>query len=299
MSLLTLLLTLKGDNMKKVIPVFSLIIFLFLSNIYLIAQEKEEDIKAKYLNTVSLAYNGYWFSYKETEGSKVLDKDTGWINGGFIEYRGDTDFLFFRINVDISGSNSAKYEGSLQDGYGNTTPYSTTTKEMFFQQEINGGFKLLKLNDFIISPYAALGYRDWLRGENKGYDYEEEYTWLYIGIGFNLVYYISNWKFGLEALFEYPVDPEMRTNLAGQVDDATFKLKPKPAYYINATINYTFYKKNFKSIFVFISPYYQRWNIGASDTVTLTQNGTPVAYAYEPSSHTDIFGGRLGIGMSF
>ena len=61
-------------------------------------EEVKEDktiTKRKFQSSISLAYDGNSFSYKETQSGSVLDKDTGWINGGFIEYRGDTDLNVF------------------------------------------------------------------------------------------------------------------------------------------------------------------------------------------------------------
>src|SRR5208283_6168686 len=73
--------------------------------------------------SVAIGYDGVYLNYKEYVSGHVLDKDTGWQNGGFIEARYDNDFLFIRGNFDAVGSNSAQYTGQLQNG----TPLSMST----------------------------------------------------------------------------------------------------------------------------------------------------------------------------
>jgi hypothetical protein len=52
-------------------------------------------------------------------------------------------------------------------------------------------------------------------------------------------------------------------------------------------------------LLAFLTPYYERWNIAASDFITLTKDGVPVDDFFEPKSHTEMYGLKAGFGMSF
>ncbi len=245
--------------------------------------------------TLSFGYDGSSLSYKECVNSSVIDKDTGWLNGGFLELRDDSDDAFTRIIIDYTMSNSANYAGALQNG----TPLSMKTREEFSQFETNFGYKALNFGTATLSPYAGLGYRDWKRGENNLPDYREDYSWWYVAVGTNLAYRYYEWLLGFDAAVVFPFQSEMTTNIAGQVDNATFNIKSRLGFRAEFPINYNVYRDENMNMFVFGTPYYQRWNIGASGTIVLTQGGVPVGTAFEPKSTTDIYGIRLGLGINF
>jgi len=245
--------------------------------------------------SISLGYDGGYLYYKEIMNNTTLDKDTGWLNGGYFELRGDNEYMFVRITLDYTRTDSATYSGALQNG----TPLSMKTKEEFSQREINLGYKALNFSAATLSPYAGAGYWYWKRGENNLPDYQETYSWWYVAVGVNLACRYHKWLFGLDGAVEFPFASEMTTNIAGQVDTATFNIKSRPGFRAEIPISYLVRKDEDMSLFLFGTPYYQRWNIGASDTVILTQGGTPVAIAIEPKSTTDIYGFRLGLGVNF
>lgn len=257
-------------------------------------------------NTIYLGYDGSWLSYREIVNKKVLDRDTGWINGISAEVRGDSKFLFIRTNLNSSWTSSAKYSGAIQNyKTGETAPYSTSTPEEFYQWELNMGFKALNFSTATLTPYAGFGYRDWLRGQNTGSDYQENYEWWYIPLGLNLAYGNGDWLFILDGAAEFMINPKM-TATPPALDRKTFKIKSRPGYRAELTIRYNVYRNRSVKLFIFGTPYYQRWNIGASDAVILTYGGVPVqdndgntVYAFEPKSSTDIYGFRAGIGVNF
>jgi hypothetical protein len=53
------------------------------------------------------------------------------------------------------------------------------------------------------------------------------------------------------------------------------------------------------NIFVFSSLYYERWDMGKSPSIVLTQGGIPIISAFEPKSFTDLVGIRVGSGINF
>jgi hypothetical protein len=284
--------------MKKIILSLALAHVLFLGSGLSFAEDTKNPGAGETGSMVSLGYDGSYLYYKETLNGSYLDKDTGWLNGGFLEMRGDNEDMFTRITIDYTMTNKATYSGSLQGG-GTTTPYTATTKEEFYQGEVNMGWKALNFGAATLSPYAAIGYRDWKRGQDNLPDYLEEYTWWYAAVGANLAYRHDKWFFSLDGAVAYPFSAEMTTTIAGQVDPATFNIKPRPGYRVEIPTRYRVYRDQDMTLFIFGTPYYQRWKIGASDPVTLTQGGTPVGTAIEPDSTTDVYGIRIGVAVNF
>ena len=246
--------------------------------------------------SLSLAYDGNYTYYKEVVNGEGLDRDTAWQSGAFLELRGDSEYLLVRVTASYTVSTVAKYTGALQDG----TPLNMGTKETFYQGELNMGYKALNFGRATLSPYVGIGYLDWKRGENNLPDYQEDYSWWYAAIGLNFAAKYNRWYFSLDGAVLFPFDSEMTTNIAGQVDTATFNIKSRPGYRAEVMLSYDAYKNENMTLFVFTTPYYRRWNIGQSPPVMLTQGGTPIGFsAYEPKSSTDVFGLRIGIGVNF
>ncbi len=279
---------------KKFIVISLISIFMIIGTISS-AAETENSGAGQTGTSVFLGYDRSYLSYKEFMNGNVLDEDTGWNNGLYIEVRHDDEATFFRFLLDYVATTSATYNGSLQDG----TPISMSTEEKFLTLEGNVGFKALNFNTGTLSPYVGLGYRDWKRGKDMLPDYQEDYSWWYIIAGGNLAYRFDRLVIAADLALTYPLGPKMTTNIAGQVDEATFDLKPYLGWRIEAPINYQVSEDKSTKIFIFGTPFYQTWKLGASDPVTLTQNGIPVASALEPDSTTVMYGFRLGMGLNF
>jgi hypothetical protein len=259
------------------------------------AEETKPAGAAQTGTTIYFGYNGNYLYYQEVVHGDVLDKDNGLLYGGYFEVRGDNEYLLVRISVDYSWTDSAKYTGALQNG----TPISLSTREEFYLSELSIGYKALNFSTATLTPYAGVGYRRWIRGEDKLPSYQEDYSWWYVAVGLNLAYRYDKWVFALDGAVAFPFESEMTTSIAGLYDPAVFNIKSRPGYRVQASVNYTVYANNNLKVLVFGTPYYQRWNIKQSDTVILTQNGVPVQAAYEPKSSTDLYGLKLGVGVNF
>jgi hypothetical protein len=289
--------------MKKLTVAVCLIICLFV-NVRVLSAEDGSGQKGI---TLSAGYTGGWFEYKEFESGYLLDKDFGWLNGGYFEFRGDIQQIFICIGVEISRTNKATYDGALQNiDTGQTVPYTARTPELIRQFEVDLGFKLLNFGNATLSPLVGIGYRDWIRGQDGEVDYQEDYTWWYAALGINISYRYGNWLFGFKGCIQFPISPEMTTNFAGNSDNMYFNIKSRPGYHAEVYISFDVYRANDIAIFLFGVPYYQRWNIGASDYKVITQGGVPVGdgtggtyYAYEPKSNTNVYGFRFGVGVNF
>ncbi len=253
----------------------------------------------------SLGYNGAYMRYAEIERNNgvegVFDKDIGWLNGLNAELRYDratTYPLFARVDFDYLNSGHAKYVGALSDG----TPYDATTPETFYKTEFNFGYKVWNPAHFSLAPYLGVGYRDWVRGQDVLPDYKETYTWWYGTFGVEAKYRVTKHLLaGVDAALFLPFNQEMKTSIAHIIDTATFHIRSRPGWRVEVPLSYDIYTtgtRRFKA-FVFLTPYYEHWNIGQSQTIVLTQDGTPVGAALEPTSHTNLYGTRAGIGVNF
>ena len=260
----------------------------------------------------SLGYDGAYMHYSENQpsGTGVFDKENGWLNGLSAELRYDRAFsypLFARVKFDYINSNHVKYIGGLQGG-GTFTPYNATTPDTVYKTEFNFGYKIWNPAHFSLAPYIGVGYRDWVRGQDVLPDYEETYSWWYGAIGLEAKYRATKRLLaGVDAALFLPFDQKMKTSVAHTIDTATFHIKSRPGWRVDVPLSYDVYttRAGHFIAFVFLTPYYEHWNIGQSQTVTLTINGSPtingqpVGTALEPTSHTDLYGAKAGIGVNF
>jgi hypothetical protein len=252
--------------------------------------------------SLSVGYNGAELNYREIDpiSGGILDKDTGWLTGATIEARYDgtiSDVPFFvRANFDYSTSKSATYTGSYQNG----TPLTMVTPETIYKGEFNLGYKLPSVWHCTLAMYVGIGYRDWERGQDVLPDYTEHYTWGYGSVGANFNYrVVDQLLVGFDAALLVPFDAHVKTDIDHLVDTATFPLQTRLGYRFQVPVSFDIIKiKGFK-LFTFVTPYYERWNVGQSPWVLLTIGGVPVGYAMEPSSHTDFYGVKAGFGINF
>lgn len=250
--------------------------------------------------TLSLGYDYSNLMYKEYQGGTVLDKDYGALNGISVSVRHDMDRNFARFSFTYRMTDTATYSGAIVSfSTGSSTPYYHSTPERFLTWEAAYGFKTAHYGTAAFSPYVGIGYWDWLRGKNELPDYQEDYTWWYTVIGLSYVKKSGLWMFGIDGAVEFPFNAKMTTNTAGATNDLNFNIKPKPGYRIEIPVNYTI-QQDSRNTFVFFTPFYQKWDIGASDPVLATFSGTGTSvFLYEPDSTTDIYGFRIGVGVKF
>ncbi len=256
---------------------------------------------------ISLGYDGAYMHYSEDQpfGAGVFDKENGWMNGLSAEIRYDRAFsypLFARVDFDYLDSNHVKYIGGLQTGNGTIVPYNATTPDVFYKTEFDFGYKVWNPGRFSLAPYLGVGYRDWVRGQDTLPDYRETYTWWYGAIGMEARCRATKRLLaGVDAALFLPFGQEMSTSISHTIDPATFHIKSRPGWQVEVPISYDIYTTGAGrfAAFVFLTPYYERWDIGQSQTITLTVNGQPVGAALEPASHTDLYGAKAGIGVNF
>lgn len=246
--------------------------------------------------SVFAGYNGEFLNYWEYDGSDVLDRDLGWLDGFFIQGRFNADKIFAKIDFNYVQSKNARYDG--QDQSGNVIFMATS--ERIYNIRGEAGYRLFSIDSFSIFPVLGIGYRYWIRGEDSGGDYSEDYSWWFVSPGLYLQWVKDNVTIGFEAVLLKPYGQKMVTGMAGTYDTATFKIKSEIGYRLELPLTWKIYSTNRSDFYLTETVYYERWNIGASPVIQMTQNGAPTGdYYSEPSSHTDVYGLRIGAGLSF
>lgn len=264
----------------------------------------------------SLGYNGAYLHYEEKNPGipqlgSIVDKDTGWLNGLTTELRYDNPAplpIFARFYFDWLTAENTKYIGALQFQNGTVVPYNGTTSESIYKGEIDLGYKIWNPSHFSLAPILGIGYRSWVRGNDVPPDSQEIYDWWYGAAGLEARFGYGRLLAGIDAVALFPFSPTMKTNqfFGITVDEEQFHLKSRVGYSVQVPISYDISARNDDSQrpreyrwFVFMTPYYERWNVGKSGTIIVTDYQVPVGSALEPTSHTDLYGVKAGLGVSY
>ncbi len=247
--------------------------------------------------TMMVGYNASYIDYKETaEYRGAIDRDYGYLNGIDAEIRFESGLVWTRFAADYSWTHNSTYDGALWDG----TPVKASNHERINLYEGDIGFKALNVKTSTLTPYVGIGYRLWHRGMDEPPNYIEKYSWYFAAIGINYVWRIDRSTFGLDVAAHIPFDMKLATNFAGQAPEFSGNLKKRVGFEVRLPFTYDFCRNraNSRRAFLFLTPYYQYWAIGASEPVTINLAGTPTP-VMEPDSRTDIYGADAGAGVNF
>jgi len=289
--------------MKISVKIFFIYMMLLMFALSVSAKDKPADTGASKIS-FSLAYNGSYLFYKETRNDITLSNDSGWQSGGSLELKYDNKDIFIRINLDIFGSKNSRYDGTYWSGL----PLSMSRQEFFCLSGMDAGYKILNLDTYTLSLYFGSGYRYWERGQNSSSDYLQIFSWAFWDIGAYYTVKIESLSIGIDLAFMMQINPKAATDFGGRYDSMTFALQPRDCYRINIPIIYEIYRVEKMKIYIFLTSYFERWNTGRSPMIYITKNSNLVvdpynssAYlaAYEPDSYTNIYGFKLGAGVTF
>lgn len=248
--------------------------------------------------TISLGYDGSYLHYEEKDANgNFLDKDTGYMQGLAAEARYETAALWSRITFDYTKGVNVKYQGFLQPGNIPLSIYNMPEK--IYRYEADLGYKAFNFGTATLTPYVGIGYRWWRRDDDSvPYGYAEKYTWYYGVAGLNYVWRIDRWTVGADASAHLPFNMELKTDYAGAFStEETLTLARIVGF--SAELPFTYDVSGPKrGFFIFLTPYYQYWPIGASNTVPVTYLGMAATFS-EPSSRTNIYGTKVGVGVNF
>lgn len=247
----------------------------------------------------SLMY--HYFDYKEDLPAPKKSTETGWLPGIYLgwDYNKKND-VFSKIFLEFSYAN-VEYDGTDQTG---TIPikFSDDNHQFLFRGEWNIGYNFALTKDVSIKPYTGYGYRYWSRGEavvKSGVSsYNEKYYWHYIPVGISAEFNISDRlvvepNIGLRFMF-YGRMTAYFSELNSGNDDPEFTLGNKMGWYAEIPFRYRF-SPSWSGV---VKPWYEYSEIGQSDNVGYTYNGSRHV-AYEPSSRTYQYGLNVGLVFSY
>jgi hypothetical protein len=191
-----------------------------------------------------------------------------------------TRFILQRFDRDVD------YDGHTQSG----NPLSTQSKEIITNFELSIHPKLQPVNDFQPGLALGVGYREWNRGIQPTAtttSLHEIYRWGYWLMGMNMQWRTNRqWTLGINAEALQPFNPHIEVHVPGY-DATTLHLNSKQAYRLSLPIGLQAPNK----LSWRITPYWQTWHMGRSDSRPLRINSNLSGLAItEPESKTNIWG---------
>jgi hypothetical protein len=177
-----------------------------------------------------------------------------------------------------------EYDGGFFDG----TPIERDSEDYIFETRVVGGWDFYINPNFILTPYAGIGYRYWNNDVEGSGSYERETEYVYSPLGVTMSIPMGqHWRWGMT--FEYDLfwagtNESAVSDVDAGYNDVEFDLDD--GYGFRASMS--FGTRHFA-----IEPYFVYWEIDDSDTDTLTYNGVPLFDVIEPENETTIWGVRL------
>ena len=152
---------------------------------------------------------------------------------------------------------------------------------------------LAYIDDYKVSPYLGLGYRylnddssDLVSSTNaSGYEREQSYFYLPIGIEFQKKNPINGWFLSAKLEYDYFIAGENTTHLSDVDGNDDIELTQDEGYGKRISISFT--KDFHNGMILSIEPFYKYWHISDSDVVYDSSRGK---YWVEPDNHSEEFG---------
>jgi hypothetical protein len=247
------------------------------------------------------------FGYKEFDDrGALLDREDGAVPGIVAGLTRELDST--AIGGDLSyHSGDVAYDGQTNLG----APHKTRTDEKFVDARLHVGHWLPTQNGLRSKLYGGIGYHRWkrdIRATSTVSGISETYDWWYGFLGIN-----GSWRasprssFGADLKLTHTIDPKITVDFAdsfvGQasngsgtgLDDVRLDLGGKFGFILSLAWRYDLSRGRG----LLVEPYYERWDLGRSETVPLTQGGIVVGRVFEPKSETRNLGLNLSLVQSF
>lgn len=216
------------------------------------------------------------FDYAEyRENNAFLDGETGFIPGIIVNRKQHHEGIYSELVGQLYG-NTIDYDGQTQSDI----PLTTKSDAVIFDTHFKLGIHLSEVENHGV--YAGLGYRYWLRNIRSGYDINgnsvaglfEEYYWFYGILGYTASYVVSeNVNVGFDIRYTQMINAKMDINFLGycDYDNTQVNLGNESGVRFAVPIKI----KNRKHTFT-VAPYYEMIDIGKSNIIALTRNGSLV-----------------------
>jgi hypothetical protein len=241
------------------------------------------------------------FNYKEfADDGTLLDRENGLIPGvvaGFLrtekEWGVAGDFSYHDGAVD--------YTGQTNSGIPITTRSDARIADLSMRVEHR---QIGKADVEYGRLYGGLGLHSWERNvrstQTAGGAYVsgvfEIYQWWYGFIGFKTDMVAKpSWSWALDARLTRTFDPRVHVDFLGLYDNTSLDLGPRFGARLSLPWRYALDRVSALSI----EPYFERWDLGRSNDMTLTRGGVAVGGIFEPRSETRSYGLTLSLSSQF
>jgi hypothetical protein len=216
------------------------------------------------------------FEYTEYDDNNVfLDGETGFIPGIVLKRKQNHRRLYTEIAGQLNG-NTIEYDGQTQSG----TPLKTDSDAIIMDTHFKLGVHFSAARNH--GPYLGIGYRYWFRNIRSGYDINgnpvagllEQYHWNYGLLGYAANFNVSeNVNLGFDLRHTQMINGKMDINFLDYCgyDDAQVDLGNESGTRFAMPIQIKLTRHS-----LIVAPYYEIIDIGKSNMVALTRNGSLV-----------------------
>jgi hypothetical protein len=249
---------------------------------------------------LSVSASALNFGYKEFDDSgALLNREDGLIPGvAFSLNRYQNKWL---MAADFSyHTGSVQYQGQTTTGI----PANSTTHQKITDVSAHAERWITTQGGWDWAPYFGAGFHQWVRdiqpttlasGATASGLYET-YDWgLVFGGGKFTLYDSGKSHWVGDMRLTYHVMPKMKVDFRGQYDNATLPLGAR----LGTRLAFPWRYELDSQTSLMVEPFYERFELGRSDTVIITSNGVAAATAFEPRSISQHYGLQVGISEHF
>lgn len=239
------------------------------------------------------------FGYQEFKDTGILfDREDGYIPGLVLGLSHSTDRWLFAGDFSFH-SGEVLYTGQTNTGI----PINTQTKQNIFDLALRTEYWQQSSKGLEYALYLGAGYHHWDRDIRptsiNGLPVSglfETYTWWTGFVGVKTEWYEAE---NIHSTFDVRllkiINPSIYVNFNGTYDNSRLTLGEKLGIKLSVP---WWYGMSPTSSLLF-EPYVEDYELGRSETTTLTSNGSPVGSVFEPRSQTVNYGLTVGISQQF
>jgi hypothetical protein len=225
------------------------------------------------------------FDYRESDSGVVLDREEGVLPGLNAGLRLAQGALFAEGELRVAGGHVDYRSATV----------TTRTDETILDTDLIAGYTPYVRDRASLALYAGLGYRHWqrdIRSTATASGLDETYRWGYGSLGVRATRAVgARGQLRADLRLTRTLAPEITIDYTAGYDTQT--LQPGGENGLRAAIGYEHRVRD--GISLFVSPWYEYWKLGRSDTGLLLQNGIPVGTVFEPRSTTRNLGINAGV----
>ena len=229
------------------------------------------------------------FDYEEFyDDGSTANREDGLIPG-FTAGASVTRGRWFASTGISAWSGEVKYHG----------PVESRTDEQIIDWNVLAGREIYRKGNGEIGLFAGFGYRNWERDIQSTVTASgllETYDWWYGMLGIRGAYHFNDTtQLRVDLGLTRTVNPEIEVEFEANYDDVRLRLGEETGGRALLTLDHRLGKE----MSVWVSPFYEFWELGRSSTQDLARNGVATATVFEPRSETKNFGVNIGVTWMF